>query len=233
MSYSRNNVNTIENKKMLWELLISKISTKDFDYKQFQEHLDNTCNFYSKNTNSAINATNKLILENCFNYIQKSQMSLEKPSNVILGRKIVKANNKLSKEDEFNQKFNQHQKTYDKLFEKKKPEDVDFSDKLDEPISAENIETIVKKEIETRNNHLQQISQNYIKDKKVDQWLNKNEKDKNHIISKVSIQDNKEIFREKNNKEIIELLYTILDNQKKIFSLLEIKEVNKDKEDEE
>tara|TARA_Y100000816_G_C25968879_1_gene505581 strand:- start:121 stop:822 length:702 start_codon:yes stop_codon:yes gene_type:complete len=230
MSYSRNNVNTIENKKMLWELLVSKISTKDFDYKQFQEHLDNTCQFYSKNTNDTINATNKLILENCFNYIQKSQMSLEKPSDVISGRKIIKANNKLSKEDEFNKKFSQHQKTYNKLFQKKKPEDVDFSDKLDEPISAENIETIVKKEIETRNNHLQQISQNYIKDKKVDQWLNKDENEKNNIISKTNIKD-KEIFREKNNKQIIELLYTILDNQKKIFTLLEIKEeINEDEE---
>lgn len=201
-------VNSKENKNMLWNLLIQKVSYEDFDYNKFKKHLNTVCELYNKTNNNDINQINKLVLENCFNYIQQNNSAyytLNNDENVIMGRQTVKSNNKISKEEEFNRAFLQKKESYDSLLNGNKPEELDFSKKKDEPITQTEIKNIVEKEIENRNNNIKEISEQYLKNQEVDEWLNKTPAKK---------KDNLEI------SGIMKLLNIIIENQTDILNLL-------------
>jgi len=201
MSY----INSLSNKQMLWNLLIQKVDDPDFNYEEFNVYLDNLCNFYKKTDSDKMNQINKLILESCFNYIQERKLdNLYNRPNVVKDRHIIKPNNKMSKEDEFNELVSKKKESYESLLNENKPSEIDFGREKDKPMDNETIELIVKKEIENRNNNIKQISENYLKDDKVQSWLNVNKKE----------------TKENKNDEIIKLLNIIIDNQNNMFKLL-------------
>jgi hypothetical protein len=211
MFHQTNMMTANQNKKMLWDLLITKIYDTNFDYDKFRNHLDDTYDFYTKKTNNAhknnsMNDINKSILENCFNYIQSS--------NVIKGRNVIKTNNKLSNEDAFNKKLREKKESYDGFLTSSNPAELDFSEKIDEPISNENIGRIVKEEIAERNSSIKKISKNYVKNDDVKKWLNN---DKKYTDAKNNKNIAKGIVESDEN---INMLKEILENQKIIIELL-------------
>ena len=211
MFHQANIMTANQNKKMLWDLLITKIYDVNFDYDKFRKHLDDTYDFYTNNANNtneskSLNDINKLILENCFNYIQSC--------NVIRGRNVIKSNNKLSNEEAFNKKFREKKESYDSFLTSSNPAEVDFSEKIDEPISNKNIERIVKEEIAARNSSIKNISKNYVKNNDVKKWLNNDKKNTDATNNKNVSQS---ILERDDN---IKMLKEILENQKIIIELL-------------
>jgi hypothetical protein len=208
MSYNTGYVNSSENKRMLWNLLVSKVTHSEFNYNKFQQHLDTICELYNKTNNNDINQINKLVLENCFNYIQQNntkEYSVNNEENVIMGRETTKSNNKTSKEQEFNRVYLQKKESYDSFLNANKPGEVDFSKKKDEPITQTDIKNIVEKEIETRNTNIEEISKQYLKNEEVDEWLNNTSGKKKDNLEKT---------------DIMKLLTIIIENQNTILNLL-------------
>jgi hypothetical protein len=162
---------TPENQKLLWNTLhksplivqvfpINQTQQKEQWFKSIIENFFNQYRFktLSKRDLQQLNQdTLTYMMQQLRDYLSKSspQNNVEpKSNNTMINTPPIQQNNR---QDIYNNQFQQRQKEYEQMQEKKAPDTVDFRDKVDdEPIS--NMDELLKSHMQMRENELKQYA---------------------------------------------------------------------------
>lgn len=164
---------TPENQKLLWSVLHKNpLITQVFTANQIQQKeqwfktiIENFFNQYRFKTLSRRDLqqlnqeTLNYMIQQLREYISKNQPAKQNTNtlgsqNIIIDTPPIPQNNR---QDVFNNQFQQRQKEYEQMSEKKAPDTIDFRDKIgDEPIS--NMDELIRSHMEMRETELKQYS---------------------------------------------------------------------------
>lgn len=145
-------INTFENKKFIWDLLFENGSFNKLDTNQVKiihnKYDKIVSDIESQHTNdSKINKNKKLI----YSINENINTLYNSTSNINIKQPITAEEITSKRKEEFNNILLEKKEEFDSLITVKKPENIDFSDKKDEPI--DNINDVLSSVVANRNNN--------------------------------------------------------------------------------
>lgn len=170
-----------KNKALLWNIMYEGGFFKDIS----SQHLDNVKRDFETKLEEMLINNNNIISTSTLTQLNKNIIGIMK--NELDKYKIKKNQNNLTeplriqeihdiKLKQFNNNFEKKKNEFDELFKLKEPDEIDFSDKLDEPIGNE-INYMLESAIAKREKEL-----NIVLDKQnikvAEEWINKDNDDK-------------------------------------------------------
>ena len=147
-----NDINTVENKMFIWKLLVDNGSFNkltDEQIKKIYNKYDSiVANINEDHKQEPLVEKNKKLIykinENINTLYNSSNISTQEP---ITAEEII-----TKRQEQFNNNLNTKRQEFDTLINYKKPEEIDFADKKEEPIK--NINTVLSTVISDRENDL-------------------------------------------------------------------------------
>lgn len=170
---SKDIFNTAHNKGLLWNLLFEEGTFNGIS----KEHVHEVHNEFEKKiteveksalSSDSLVSLNKRILSEITNELQKFKKGPVTSSEISEQR-----------QNQFDKNVNTKQKEFDSLITQSRPNDIEFGDKLDEPIGAE-MDKMVAETLKRREQELNVVLQGQ-DTSEATQWINKNNKNNNHI----------------------------------------------------
>ena len=159
------------NKAMLWDVLKGLVTENNLqvtDIEGFKNFFEDKCKYYhSKRFDyNGLNDVNKEIVGECFNFLRKASNE----NKLIMFREYEQFGNKnVIKTMNISQRYEEHENNFKKMINKKRPDDVDFTEEVDKPI--QNMENMLSKTLEERENELFNITSHYNQGDSI-KWLN-------------------------------------------------------------
>jgi len=204
----RNLFDTDKNKGLLWDILYKEGTFGGIPknlVKQVRDDFENKIKLIqnSSNQNDTLVILNKRILSEMTKNIQKYKNIPE--TNLITSSQISEQN-----QTQFNNNMNEKQKEFDVLINKKPPNDIDFSDKLDKPIGSE-MDRMIKDTLSRREQELNIVLNNQ-DTTKADEWINNNN---NTTEKHIKIGESASLLN--NNIELITKQVTFSENEEPNF----------------
>lgn len=184
------------NKHMLWDVLKGLVSENELqvtDVDGFKEFFENKCKYYhSKRFDyNGLSEVNKKIISESFNFLK----SASNDNKLLMFRDYEQfGNKKVVKSMSIGKRYKEHEKNFKKMINKSTPEDIDFSEKADAPIS--NMGNMLSKTMEQRESELNNITQRYDQGDSL-KWLNSGG------APKLKIHDDNFEYLDKNNVEMV------------------------------
>ena len=176
-------INSNENKKMIWDLLSPTFPDNLSIRQQMKTVIDNICVTLHKDRfkyKSNIMLMNKIVLDESKKYLTKcirdnavdttkaQQTNKIQQRNMVNSRNYDKFTTKKEHNTTFEKRLRDKQENFNKLIDGKKPKTINFSDKLDKPIST--MTSLIDSTLAEREKELSTITKNYNK-KDVEKWL--------------------------------------------------------------
>jgi len=176
-------INSNENKKMIWDLLSPTFPDNLSIRQQMKAFIDNICVTLHKDRfkyKSNIMRMNKIVLDESKKYLTKcvrdnavdttkaQQTNKIQQRNMVNSRNYDKFTTKKEHNTTFEKRLRDKQENFNKLIDGKKPKTINFSDKLDKPIST--MTSLIDSTLAEREKELSTITKNYNK-KDVEKWL--------------------------------------------------------------
>lgn len=176
-------INSNENKKMIWDLLSPTFPDNLSIRQQMKTFIDNICATLHKDRfkyKSNIMRMNKIVLDESKKYLTKctrdnavdttkaQQTNKIQQRNMMNSRNYEKFTTKKEHTATFEKRLRDKQENFNKLIDGKKPKTINFSDKLDKPIST--MTSLIDSTLAEREKELSTITKNYNK-KDVEKWL--------------------------------------------------------------
>jgi hypothetical protein len=170
-----------ENKQMVLEIIYSMDTIINLRSSEFQNYFNNLYNSIYEKKDSFSNTTemNKYLLNDCYQYINKKTSQLknikptyntspqfQKQSTTIETIDINDIRHK--KDDKFSLKLKSKQEEFDTLITNTVPDEIDFSDKVDE--SSQNLDILMNQSLADREKELRFITNKY-NEKKTSDFL--------------------------------------------------------------
>lgn len=183
------------NKHMLWDVLKGLVSENELqvtDVDGFKEFFENKCKYYhSKRFDyNGLSEVNKQIISESFNFLKSSSND----NKLLMFRDYEQfGNKKVVKSMSIGKRYKEHEKNFKKMINKSTPDDIDFSEKADAPIS--NMGNMLSKTMEQRESELNNITQRYDQGDSL-KWLNSGG------APKLKIHDDNFEYLDKNNVEM-------------------------------
>ena len=160
------------NKAMLWDVLKGLVTENNLqvtDIDGFKLFFENKCKYYhSKRFDyNGLNEVNKEIVGECFTFLRKASNE----NKLIMFREYEQFGNKnnMNSMNSINKKYEEHENNFKKMINKKRPEDVDFTEIPDQPIK--NMDNMLSKTLEQRDSELFNITSHYDQGDSIT-WLN-------------------------------------------------------------
>ena len=239
------NANTMENKKLLWQLLLDRGAFSNIPNSaetSILQNFEKIVETISNNTNAKLLDKNKQILIKMRDYLSNLQRNTNvvNISSVEVQRPLQEVNIKLDND------LKQKEEEFMKLIKKPTPAEVNFKDKEDAPINSADMESIVADMIKKREMELDQtisknstsiseivevkkdskqkvtFSEKIIKDNIPDNPIANNDNVENFFTNLVE-DKNYDSKNEINMIEISIMLKKILANQEKILDIVQPK----------
>jgi len=176
-------INSLENKKMIWDLLSPTFPDNLSIRQRMKTFLDDISETLHKDRfkyKSNIMQMNKVLLSESKRHLTKctieikatkknvQQVNKRQERNVMVSRNYDKFTTKKEHTTTFEKRLRDKQENFNKLIDGKIPKSIDFSDKIDKPISTMN--SLIDTTLEEREKELNSITQNY-NQKDVKNWL--------------------------------------------------------------
>ena len=176
-------INSLENKKMIWDLLSPTFPDNLSIRQRMKTFLDDISETLHKDRfkyKSNIMQMNKVLLSESKRHLTKctieikatqknvQQVNKTQERNVMVSRNYDKFTTKKEHTTTFEKRLRDKQENFNKLIDGKTPKSIDFSDKKDKPISTMN--SLIDTTLEEREKELNSITQNY-NQKDVKNWL--------------------------------------------------------------
>ena len=155
--------------------------------KNVKTFIINRCQWYHQNRFKYKNLKdmNKRVIQESYQYLMKMKQQSINPNNL--------ANIHSKKGNDFELRLKDHQNNFNTLINGNKPDEIDFSDKLEEDIiDTNNIDYIMSQTLADREKELEKITTRYSENskEKAEQWLNsENSTIKLDIKENVSLND--------------------------------------------
>tara|TARA_B100001559_G_C16471538_1_gene609246 strand:- start:166 stop:960 length:795 start_codon:yes stop_codon:yes gene_type:complete len=191
-------ISSNENIKMIMDILNEVLTSKGLSelnsgVKQF---VVNRCEHYHKNRLKYKNTkeANKSIIRESYNYIQKMTVQKKNPNNL---------SNMHKKSSDFDMRLQEHQNNFNTLINGSQPDEIDFSDKIEEEVEAipvSNMEYIMNQTLADREKELISITTKYNSNDNVEKWLTNDGNNQNVklvIKDDVNMKDVKNISSKK------------------------------------
>ena len=201
-----------------------------------------------------IQEINKKVVQESMGFIQKNVVqystnnNMQERSDNISLKQIDATDLRYVKDDKFDMKLKKREDEFTGLMNAGKPDDIDFSFNKDEELPAADLNKLLGQTLADREKELENVQRKYNKNgiKDVAKWLKLNEEEKEKGIGKLNnkktVSFNMDDIPQAEDKtvstllsklkpvdtksdEAIELLNTILNNQKEILSLLKGKKI--------
>jgi len=200
-------INSLENKKMIWDLLSPTFPDNLSIRQRMKTFLDTISETLHKDRfkyKSNIMQMNKVLLSESKRHLTKctteikvgqkkvQQVNKTQQINVMESRNYDKFTTKKEHTITFESRLRDKQENFNKLIDGKTPKSIDFSDKIDKPISTMN--SLIDTTLEEREKELNSITQNY-NQKDVENWLTNGGKANGAMVVKQQ-QSNIEIKNE-------------------------------------
>lgn len=201
-----------------------------------------------------IQEINKKVVQESMGFIQKNVVQYatntnmkERSDNISL-KQIDSTDLRYVKDDQFDMKLKKREDEFSGLMNSGKPEDIDFSFNKDDELPAADLNKLLGQTLADREQELKNVQRKYNKNGIEDaaKWLKLNEEEKEKgrekIKSKKTVSFNMDELPQTDDKtvstllsklkpvdtksgDVIELLNTILNNQKEILNLLKGKKI--------
>lgn len=214
-----NTFNSNENKGMLWQLLYEQGAFNNInnDYinniKRDFEKFINNINFKNE---LGLKDQNKLLLSEMINYLSKYKNNIS--LNNVVNKPLQEVQLKLDKD------LKEKEKEFIQLIKKPSPEEIDFTEKIDEPMNESNVNLLLNKMIAEREIEIENIMP-----EKKNSTLNEMDSNIQSINNNLSLQK-EELQKDlpnKLNKKLTNDFFKNLSNSKSVtFS-----EINDDEEE--
>lgn len=183
-----NNVSSQSNINMIIEIISSSIphnilNNMHQDLKQF---IYNRCNWYHKERLkfNGLKDMNQRIIKESYQYTQKRSKQSGNPNNL--------SNIHTKKGKDFDLRLKSHQDNFNTLINGNKPNEIDFSDKLEEEgmIDNDNMGYIMSQTLNDREKELERITMQYSQNdtNNASNWINKDKPNDDPI--KIKIKEN-------------------------------------------
>jgi len=234
-----------DNKELLWDILqeggyfnnirpslVKNIKTEFENTIMEMSSVNTNDSLMNKNKNFITNFTYKLKALNSEPFsINNDDLGNNDVSEIYTSQAIQK-----NRQEQMNIEFNNKKKEMDHMLIANKPSDINFSELNSNEEPIKNIDDILKQTIEQRNIEMETINTNYDK-KAANKWIGSEKKisfkeepeniviETNEFTEPTNLDKNtaKQIpDSNNNNKELFDLLTTILTNQAKIMKHLNI-----------
>ena len=176
-------INSNENKKMLWDLLSPTFPENLSIHQRMKQFIDDISTTLHRDRfkyKSNIMQMNKILLSESKKYLTKCmQESNQNQKNIqragqmqersmVNSRNYDKFTTKKEHTTTFEKRLRDKQEKFNQLIDGKKPKAIDFSDKMDKPISTMN--SLIDSTLAEREKELSSITSSYNK-KDVEKWL--------------------------------------------------------------
>jgi len=176
-------INSNENKKMLWDLLSPTFPENLSIHQRMKKFIDDISTTLHRDRfkyKSNIMQMNKILLSESKKYLTKCmQESNQNQKNIqragqmqersmVNSRNYDKFTTKKEHTTTFEKRLRDKQEKFNQLIDGKKPKAIDFSDKMDKPISTMN--SLIDSTLAEREKELSSITSSYNK-KDVEKWL--------------------------------------------------------------
>jgi hypothetical protein len=194
-------INSNENKKMIWDLLShtfpENLSVRQ-KMKQFIDDISQTLHRDRFKYKSNIMTMNKILLSECKKHLTKCiQESKQIQKNIRPSEQLQEIPMENSRNYDkfvtkkehaltFEKRLRDKQEKFNQLIDGKKPEKIDFSDKIDKPIST--MTSLLDTAKAEREKELSSITNNY-KKQDVDNWLQNGGNIESSSSSNISIKN--------------------------------------------
>mgnify|MGYP001453690791 FL=1 len=176
-------INSNENKKMLWDLLSPTFPENLSIHQRMKQFIDDISTTLHRDRfkyKSNIMQMNKILLSESKKYLTKciqesnqNQKNIQKAGqmqerSMVNSRNYDKFTTKKEHTTTFEKRLRDKQEKFNQLIDGKKPKTIDFSDKMDKPISTMN--SLIDSTLAEREKELSSITSKYNK-KDVEKWL--------------------------------------------------------------
>ena len=176
-------INSNENKKMLWELLSPTFPENLSIHQRMKQFIDDISTTLHRDRfkyKSNIMQMNKILLSESKKYLTKciqesnhNQKNIQRAGqmqerSMVNSRNYDKFTTKKEHTTTFEKRLRDKQEKFNQLIDGKKPKAIDFSDKMDKPISTMN--SLIDSTLAEREKELSSITISYNK-KDVEKWL--------------------------------------------------------------
>ena len=134
--------NTNENKGMLWQLLYEQgafNNISDEYIRNIKLDFDNIANNIDKNTSYSLKDKNKLLIKNVVSYLEQYKEKTKK-----INKPLEEVQIKLDKD------LKEKEKEFIELIKRPSPAEIDFTDKIDEPLNETSVNSMLNKMIAER-----------------------------------------------------------------------------------
>ena len=176
-------INSNENKKMLWDLLSPTFPENLSIHQRMKQFIDDISTTLHRDRfkyKSNIMQMNKILLSESKKYLTKciqesnhNQKNIQRAGqmqerSMVNSRNYDKFTTKKEHTTTFEKRLRDKQEKFNQLIDGKKPKAIDFSDKMDKPISTMN--SLIDSTLAEREKELSSITSSYNK-KDVEKWL--------------------------------------------------------------
>lgn len=223
-----NDINTVDNKLFIWKLLVDNGSFNKLSKVQIQDiytKYDNIVNDINRdNVNDNIVEKNKKLIYRLNETINTLYNSTPNSKEAITAEEII-----LKRQEQFNDNLNSKRQEFDNLITIKKPTEIDFTDRKEEPI--QNVDSVLSSVISSRKNDMN-IDYAKINNNNIIIKIGESVDISNQTISTISnISDNNNDNNNDTNIEILNKIIEIENTQQNILNILtEVVSVIKTKE---
>ena len=218
-------LSSIQNKELLWNLLLNNGAFNNLTETQLpiiQNDFENLIFSLSNNRSElGLIEQNKLFVQQMVQKINshRQQLKTYEPVKEIYTNQDIRG----KKLDEFNLNVQKAQDEFNSVIKLKTPEEINFSDKIEEDKPIDNMEELIQKTIAERNLEVDNIKSESYTNPDTEKWLNSQDTSKkvsfnenNNQIIESKIESNKEVDENK----FLNLLTEIKKNQIEILELL-------------
>lgn len=207
-------INTFENKKFIWDLLFENGSFNKLDSNQVKiihNKYDNiVSNIESQHTNDSKMDKNKKLI---YSINENINTLFNSTQNINIKQPITAQEITSKRKEEFNNVFLEKKEEFDSLITVKKPENIDFSDKNDEPIN--NINDVLSSVVANRKNNIDFLkpSQNnkFTNSIKIGEAI---ENSRENSINTITLSNEKQL------QIVLEKITNIEETQNKILNII-------------
>jgi len=243
-----------ENKQLLLEVIGEQY--KHHNIKQnngFMGFFNNIYKYYQRNQGeyNNIQEINKKVVQESMGFIQKNVVQYATNNNVkerndnLSLKQVDVTDLRYVKDDEFDMKLKKREDDFTGLMNSGKPNEIDFSFNKDDELPAEDLNKLLGQTLADREKELVNVQRKYNKNGIDDaaKWLKLNEEEKEKLKTKKTVSFNMDELPQTDDKtvstllsklkpvdtksgDVIELLNTILNNQKEILNLLKSKKID-------
>lgn len=187
------------NKFMLWDVLKGLVSENELqvrDVAGFKDFFESKCKYYhSKRFDyNGLADVNKQIIGECFNFLKSASNN----NKLLMFRDYEQfGNKKVVKSMSIGKRYKAHEKNFKKMINKAMPDDIDFSEETDIPIT--DMGNMLSKTMEQRESELNNIKQQYDQGDSI-KWLNTGG------VPKLKIHDDNFEYLNKNKTDNVEMV---------------------------